>query len=38
MAKNHIEVKNMIGIIISFVIGGLFGMILMACLVASKGE
>ena len=27
----------MIGIIISFIIGGLFGMMLMACLVASKG-
>lgn len=28
----------MIGIIIAFIIGGLFGMMLMACLVASKGD
>lgn len=28
----------MIGIIIAFIIGGLFGMMLMACLVASKEE
>ena len=27
----------MIGIIIAFIIGGLFGMMLMACIVASKG-
>lgn len=26
------------GIIISFIIGGLFGMMIMACLVASKGD
>lgn len=28
----------MIVIIISFILGGLFGMILMSCIVASKGD
>jgi len=28
----------MIGIIIAFIIGGLFGMMIMACIVASKGD
>lgn len=28
----------MIGIIIAFITGGLFGMILMSCIVASKGD
>ena len=28
----------MIGIIIAFIIGGLFGMILMACIKVSKGD